>query len=370
MSILLECPRKANGWIFQQTKLNVGGNEMDRIKEVTINEAVLHVLDSNADEPVLNEYKLELNENNYKYILKHIERVLKDDELKYALFNNERSVLKEISYDYLNGQKDLLGVSKEAARQLFTLMKSNINIASCDLLVVSFYTEYGPFVGMMKLDYVKNFTHKIDFIENQIGINLSEQTALPSGSKLQKCAFIKAKRENQEYDLLVLDKQNTSINTEEYGANYFISNYLNCELIDNDRDQTKALMVATERWTRSNFNNDADRAESLRSDFKKIVQDKEQLNVKELAGELIKDSESAKNDFIQFITAQGIQENVTVDKDYVEKKLKRTRLQIDRNIDLYIDQESYHDKSKFEVIRNGDGSINLVLKHIMGYIEK
>jgi hypothetical protein len=369
MDILLDSPKQANGWIFQQTKLNVGGNEMDRIKEVTINEAVLHVLDSNADEPVLNEYKLELNENNYKYILKHIERALKDDELKYALFNQEKSIIKDISYGYLNGEKTLLEVSKEAAKQMFIYMKSNVNIAACDLLVVSFFTEYGPFVGILKLDYVKNFNHKIEFIENQIGINLLEQSTLP-GTKLQKCAFIKAKRENQQYDLLVLDKQNASLKSEEYGANYFVSNYLNCELIDNDRDQTKALMKATEVWTRTNLSSHADRAESLRSDFKKVVKEKEHVNVKELAEELFKDSEVAKDEFIKYISSQGIQENVTVDKDYVEKKLKRIRLQIDRNIDLYIDEESYHDKSKFEVVRNGDGSINLVLKHILGYIEK
>lgn len=41
-----------------------------------------------------------------------------------------------------------------------------------------------------------------------------------------------------------------------------------------------------------------------------------------------------------------------------------------REIDLYIDDEAYHDNSKFEIIRNGDGSINIVLKNIRNYIEK
>ena len=39
-------------------------------------------------------------------------------------------------------------------------------------------------------------------------------------------------------------------------------------------------------------------------------------------------------------------------------------------LDLYIDQEAYKDASKFEIQRNGDGSINMIIKHVINYIEK
>ena len=55
---------------------------------------------------------------------------------------------------------------------------------------------------------------------------------------------------------------------------------------------------------------------------------------------------------------------------WVEKKLKRIRLKIDKEIDLYIDEEAYHDPTKFEIQRNGDGSINMIIKHVINYIEK
>ena len=54
----------------------------------------------------------------------------------------------------------------------------------------------------------------------------------------------------------------------------------------------------------------------------------------------------------------------------VDKKLKRVRLNIDKQIDLYINEETYHDQQKFEVVRNGDGSINLIIKNVINYIEK
>jgi len=59
-----------------------------------------------------------------------------------------------------------------------------------------------------------------------------------------------------------------------------------------------------------------------------------------------------------------------IDKNYTEKKLKRTRLKIDKDIDLYISQDVYKDSSRFEITRNGDGSINMTIKNITNYIEK
>lgn len=57
---------------------------MEYINDININEAVIHILDSNAEEPVLNEYSIDLDEDIYKFLYKHIEKCFKDDELKYG----------------------------------------------------------------------------------------------------------------------------------------------------------------------------------------------------------------------------------------------------------------------------------------------
>ena len=73
--------------------------------------------------------------------------------------------------------------------------------------------------------------------------------------------------------------------------------------------------------------------------------------------------------FSSFVKGKGLDEEVVVDKTWVEKKLKRVRLNIDKQIDIYLNEEVYHDESKFEIQRNGDGTINLVVKNFMNYIE-
>lgn len=346
---------------------------MEYINEININEAVIHILDNNSDEPVLNEYPLELTEEVYTFIFKHIQRCLKDEELKYAFFNKERNIVKEVCQEYLNGENNLINISKELASQMFILMRSKGNIPSCDLLTVSFTTEYGAFIGIFKMDYIKNYMHNVEFVDGKIGIDIVPQfTGLPSSSsRIQKCAFIKTLASNNEYDLLVIDKQNKS-NKEnnEYGANYFIDNYLGCTIIENERDKTKQFLKVAEKWTQNALNENAEGQEIVRREVKKRLKEDEAIDLNNFVEEVFKDNDALKENFRTFAIESGVSETVALDKQWVEKKLKRVRLKIDKDIDLYISEEAYNDINKFEIERVGDGSINMIIKHIISYTEK
>lgn len=345
---------------------------MEYINDISINEAVIHILDSNGEEPVLNEYSLELDEDVYKFLYKHIEKCLKDEDLKYGVFNPERNIVKEVVQDYLNGiDNDLINLSKELARQLFIIMKSNENIPAGDLIIASINTDQGPMIAILKMDYVKNFTHEIQFVDQKIGIGIVPQAAgLPGSSqKIQKAAFIKPIREDERFNLMILDKQKSS-KEDEYGSNYFINTFLGSTLIINERDMTKTFVKAAENWTRKNITDDAGKAEEIRTAIKNKLKEEDSINIEEFSKELFTEQPQVKEDFSNYIKQQGLDEEIAVDKTWVDKKLKRIRLNIDKQIDLYINEEIYHDSSKFEVQRNGDGSINLIVKNVINYIEK
>ncbi len=345
---------------------------MEYINEININEAVIHVLDNNADEPILNEYHLELNEEIYNFIFKHIQRCLKDEELKHGIFNKERNIVKELSQEYLSGENSLMNVSKELASQMFILMRSKGSIPSCDLLTVSFTTEFGAFLGIFKMDYIKNYMHNIEYLEGKIGIGIVPQfTGLPaSSSRIQKCAFIKKLSPDNSYDLLVIDKKTKNKDDNDYGTNYFIDNYLGCTIIDNERDQTKQFVKVAEKWTQNVLEENADKQEEIRREVKKRLKEDEHINLNSFSEEVFNDNSEMKESFRTFVKENGVVEEVQIDKQWVDKKLKRVRLKIDKDIDLYISEEAYNDINRFEIERVGDGSINMIIKHIKNYIEK
>lgn len=253
---------------------------------------------------------------------------------------------------------------------MFAIMNGNTNIPSCDLIVASIVTDKGPMIAILKMDYVKNFTHQVDFIDEKIGIDIVPQAAgLPgSGQKIQKAAFIKPIREGEEYNLMVLDKQRKS-KSEEYGANYFINNFLGCTVISNERDMTKSFVNAAENWTRENFAEDPAKAKKVRDAVKQKLRDEEKINIEDFSKEVFEGENDKGQNFKSYVKDFGLEE-VEIDKAWAEKKLKKVRLKIDNSIDLYIEEEQYLDPSKFEVTRNGDGTVNMTIKFVTNYIEK
>ena len=267
---------------------------------------------------------LDLDEDVYKFLHRHIEKSLKDDELRYGKFNSGRNIVKEIVQNYLNGiENDLIKVSRELAKQLFKTMKSNCNIPSADLIIVSLTTDQGPMIAILKMDYVKNFTHEVKLIDKKIGVEIIPQAAgLPgSGQKIQKVAFVKPIRENETYNLMILDKQKSN-KDEECGAKYFINSFLGATYVMNERDMTKDFMRASENWVRKTLSEDAVKAEEIRSNIKNKLKEEEILNFDELSEELFSKIPVEKDSFSREMKMQCAVEEIAIDKTYIDKKFK------------------------------------------------
>ncbi|MEN8075720.1 nucleoid-associated protein [Clostridioides difficile] len=364
--------KKKNGFEYKEQRMMIDTG--DRVNDINIQAAVIHVLDVNVNEPVLNEYTLELTEDTYKFLYKHIDKIFKSDDLVPAKFDEGRSAIKEIVEDYfkdrING--NLIELSKDLANDLFYIMKGYSSVSSCDLIVTSILTDQGPMIGILNLDYVNSFTHQVGFIDNKIEVGLIKHSStLPGGGqKIKKAAFIKPIKEEQKFDLWVMDNDKSRKIDNEYDENYFLETFLGCRTISDSRTETKTFINAVERWTRSNITENAVEAEKIRTSVKEELQKEDNINISELSEKLFNDDSNKKQDFETFIKGHGIDGEIKVDKQFVEKKLKRVRLKIDKDIDLYIDQEAYKDASKFEVQSNGDGSINMIIKNVINYIEK
>ncbi|EGT0013569.1 nucleoid-associated protein [Clostridium perfringens] len=331
---------------------------MEYINDINIKKAVIHILENDGTNPILNENLLELNEDTYKFLYKHIEKTLKDNKIKYARFIEKDNELKDICYNILEDKISLLEGSKRIANQLYSIMRSNNTIPSCDLIIAEILTDIGPFIGILKIDFIENYGHKI---ENSI-ISIAQSQGLPkSGQKIQKAAFIRPKKFSREFDLLVLDKMKKVKGEEEYAINYFIHQFLGCNLVTNERDMTKNFIDYTEKWVMDNIK---DTTEAL--NIQKLVKDKlkndSEIDIYEFV-EDIGDVSNNKQALIEKFENSNLTE-VKVDKDWVEKKFEKVVLNLDDKIKISMQEEDYTDPNKFEIIKNGDNTINVVLKFI------
>lgn len=346
---------------------------MEYIKEINIIDAVIHVLDNNADEPILNSFALDLNEDTYSFVYKHVKKCLESSALRYALFDEdaEENNIRDMSYSYLKGNTNILEISVKYAEEMFDLMKRKGNIPSCDLLTVSFLTEYGQFIGILKMDYVKNYVHTIDFIDDKVGIDIIEQkSTLPqAGSKIKKAAFIINPSEyGKDYDLLIINKAGKS-QDEDYGSDFFVNNFLKCKEIDNERDMTKKFYNTIEKWAVLNLRNNAEDQLRVRLIARDALKNDDVINVDEFADNLYNDEE-LKKQFKDFLKGMRVPDVIHVDKPEAQKIIRKSKLKLDDDIDISIPAEIMADFNRFEIKRNGDGTINMVIKDIKNYKEK
>ncbi|MCC5440842.1 nucleoid-associated protein, partial [Clostridium botulinum] len=238
------------------------------------------------------------------------------------------------------------------------------NIESCDLMIVSISTEYGPMLGILKMDYIKNYIHVIDTVENKIGINIApEFTGLPmTASKIKKCAFIKPIREDQEFNLMLIDKQKKSKDSEEYGSNYFIKNYLGCDVIENERDMTRQLVENTDKFIKDNID-DVKTAVKTKDLLREKLKKEDTINIEDITDEIFKD-ETLKQEFINFNYENNIDKPLEVDKEFVTKIVNTLKFKLNKNITLSIPEDIYSDINSFEVRDNGDGTANFIIKDV------
>lgn len=345
---------------------------MKYINDINITEAVMHVLDRDADKPILNDFSLELNEDAYTYIYNLVTKCLNDEKLLYAKFLDKETdpELKVLSISYFSGlERNILEISKTITKRLFELVKSNCNLSSSDLLIASILTDQGPMIAILNMDYEdKNFKHDITFSEDEkVMINLvKDHKGLPkTAGKVQKAAFI-LPNNSDVFDLMILDKRKGRDNPE---SNYFVNTFLKAQYVTNERDLTKKLLGAMELWTIKKCACNAIKAEDTRSVIRRYCAEEDIIKLEDIADELYT-AENDHEEFMEYCKGMGIPKEVPIDRTWFDKHKSKINFEIEKDIKLTMNSGIYNNPSRFEIQANKDGSIDFIIKNIMNYKEK
>lgn len=334
---------------------------MRNIKNITINKAIIHVLDNALEEPLLNQRELYLTDDTLDFIGKHIAKASSDEEARFAIFDGNSKIkdlfIKARGSEFLENTKDI-------AKEFFDISRSVGLIGSGDLIIVKFECEFGKMIAILKMTYNKTFVHDINYEDEKMVVDIKPKyIALPGTvQRLQKCALI-----NEDGTLLVVNRP-TKSEKEAKNTELFPYEFLRCSWIDDKRDLTKNFAKASERWIRENFQDDAGEAEYLRREVTETLRNDDAVNIKDIAN-YIKD-ETLADDFVEAVREELKVDKIEVDKDWVDKKLKRKRLKVDKDIDIYINIDAYNDINRFQVKRNGDGTVDLIVRQVRNYFEK
>lgn len=345
---------------------------MRETNSVILHKVIIHVLDRTMDTPLFTDYEQEVTEEIHELLEKHIVRSLKDDENRIAKFISGPNIVRDHCDAMLYDEDDFIESSKKIADHLFHAMKRHGNISSCDLVICIYSVDNVKYVALLKMDYRKSYIHNVEYIDDKFKISIMPQEiGLPGvGQRLQKCAFIKLYEANEEYDLVILDKQQSSEEGNEV-ANFFEKDFLNSNILVDSRDKTKMFKNMTEKWVRSQLRQDIEQATKVRETLSDNLKKEEEISIRSFVEEAMEGNEEIQSNFVDHLNSNGFQvTSFEVNKPWVEKKLKKKAIKTDTGFEIKNDRECFDDNLKYHVKRNGDGTVDIIIKNVTFFVEK
>ena len=332
-----------------------------------IHKSIVHVLDKNSDSPILNDYECRNSLEVDKFFQKIINRVSKDDDLRKAEFNDyNNNIVKNCCEQIIYDEDTFLQNSKEIAAYLFEIMKQSEEMDSCDLAICLYSVKDEKNVAIMRLEYKKLYTHSIEFVEDKFNIQIvSNEIGIPETGRPKQCALVGLSGINDEYHFKLLDKDAEKEQLE----TKFVTAFLNAKKIEDDKYKTKVFKTTAENWITNAISDDMKKAEDIRSMLNYTLKEKEEINVEEFVQNNIIDQD-LKESFKEHMEDKGLIENFSVDKKWVEKKLKKRSIKTDTGFDIKGNLSDFEDAMKYSVRKNENGTFDIVIKNVSFYEEK
>ncbi len=330
-------------------------------EEIALRKVILHILDSNAGQPLLSDECLEYGSEFSEFIKEHIAKISGGDDCKKCEFYKQESEVYQVLADY--DDKNFTEISKELANRLYDVMRANVDIPSADLFIVRFSFDSLEYLAILKMNYKPMYTHRSvvgedDVMKNEV---YRFKELLPSEStKLAEAAVIRL----TDLSIMLVEKK-AEINGKK--EDYFSEYYLKCSTKLSNKKKLAIVTKAIE-----NVNNNAyEEANRFEEQMKAKATINETLEknggfvVEELANEVFKERDDLKTAFEERMEKYNmVKEEILPQSETTTKKYQKQHLITDTGIEIKIPMSQYEDSGNVEFTQNDDGTISLLIKNI------
>ena len=323
--------------------------------DIRIDDAILHILDSNAELPVFSQQKLNLDDDKvYEFVSKHIERIFVDQNVKTGKIEEHSSILSLI-----NGiDENFVEGSISIAENLYKIMSQYLDIPSGDLLVARVNFEDANHLAIIKFNYREGYTHYVDYGDqgtlNKIVVN---KVMFPS--ELQR--NIEAATINlMDLSLRVLEREYT---IEGQKRLYFSSMFLACDTDLSIKESIRVIRNVAKDITKEYYDDDFDKVSAIKEAIYENL-DSGVIEIENVANSIFSNNPEIKREYLDRVEKAGVSNVVDLEGKAPEKKLSIHKLKMNNGISLDIPVDIYRDKDIIEFVNNPDGTISILIKNI------
>lgn len=326
--------------------------------EIIIRNGIIHILDSSIGLPALSDTVLELGPDLNDFIRGLIYKIASSDELKHCLFDEETSQVYPVLKDFK--EDNLIGISKELANQLYTIMNQNIAIPAADLLFATYQYQSEPYLAILKLNYKETFVHLTGEAE---GLSCNDiikyKATLPSaGSRLSEAVLIHL----SSLETMLVEKK-YEINGVK--TNYLSELFLGCKTHLSSKAKMAIVTRAVDQINKTYYEDNFDKQMETKSILQNELAEEGHLDIPTITEKIYGGEPEIKEVFTEKLEKYHIEkEQVKPQHPSTVKKLEKQFLTTDSGIEINIPMEQYNNPQNIEFITNEDGTLSVLIKNI------
>ena len=327
--------------------------------EIIIHQAILHVLDTTLDAPVLSGGGMELTAEKTAYLQNHIEKLLASDEIRQCRPLPDSAFRNELEHN-----QDFIDLSCRIAGVLFDYMHAHTTIPGADLAVVDFTRDGAPWLGILKLNYKNGYTHYTETVEGApINSIIQQRACLPTQSgKVEEGALVNL----TDYSMRLLEKKYDIDGHKEFYLSSVVFQYTQAEP---EKKKLQAIQEAAAQAVKDAYEDEphAD-AQVAMLIANQAADNDNQVSVEQVRQQLAEEYPLAAVPFDDYVERSEVLEEAAAPVTVTPARIRRMEsrsIRTANGIEVKIPTELLNSDSELEFLHDPDGSVSLLIKNVI-----
>ena len=327
--------------------------------EIIIHQAILHVLDTTLDAPVLSGGGMELTAEKTAYLQNHIEKLLASDEIRQCRPLPDSAFRNELEHN-----QDFIDLSCRIAGVLFDYMHAHTTIPGADLAVVDFTRDGAPWLGILKLNYKNGYTHYTETVEGApVNSIIQQRACLPTQSgKVEEGALVNL----TDYSMRLLEKKYDIDGHKEFYLSSVVFQYTQAEP---EKKKLQAIQEAAAQAVKDAYEDEphAD-AQVAMLIANQAADNDNQVSVEQVRQQLAEEYPLAAVPFDDYVEKSEVLEEAAAPVTVTPARIRRMEsrsIRTANGIEVKIPTELLNSDSELEFLHAEDGSISLLIKNVI-----
>ena len=327
--------------------------------EIIIHQAILHVLDTTLDAPVLSGSCMEPTAEKTAYLQNHIEKLLASDDIRQCRPLPDSAFKNELEHN-----QDFVDLSCRIAGVLFDYMHAHTTIPGADLAVVDFTRDGAPWLGILKLNYKNGYTHYTETVEGApVNSIIQQRACLPTQSgKVEEGALV----DLTDYSMRLLEKKYDIDGHKEFYLSTVVFQYTTAQP---EKKKLQAIQEAAVQAVQENYAETPHvEAQVAMMIANQAADNDNQVSIQQVRQQLEEEYPLAAVPLDEYVEKSDVIDSAAQPVPVTPARIRRMEsrsLRTANGIEVKIPTELLIAASEVEFLHADDGSISLLIKNVI-----